>query len=621
MLKKGKILRSAEKYAIDRKFGQAVGEYRKLLEGEPDEPTLLNTVGELLIREQRPEEALEYFRQVAEIYRSDGSILKAIAMFKKIVHVAPTDFTARDTLATLYRKKGLKYDAGRELKVLVKQQEEAGKAERALLYLKRLLGVDPSDATIWQHTARLLQQRGKSDEAVEHYVGAIERFRETGAHQSAFETASRALKIQCTHRDLLEAYVNAAEATGRLSAAEDLLKEQVAGPHPGFACRLFLGRVLEKRGHAEEACQVYRELSKEGYDDPLITEGLIRTGWGEEEPPPEESQAEAPVGEEKSFFEPQEEQGPPSPVRTSEDSPQEAPSSGVFSFQLEEDESSAEIEVDTPADELFAAAEPGEDGGVEEEGAANAAQAGVSSLEEALEEADFYLKLGFQEDAQQLLARLIREHPEDPRVLRRADKVIDLPGEESPETAPGVTREPAASAQPVDLETEIESALEGLFTGDQVEDSSGEVLRYDITSRTSQKEENPQLHYDLGLAYKEMGLVEDAVQEFLKAFEMIEDPEQNPQKILCCSMLANAFRQLDRIDDAVQWAQTGLQVPGKKDFEWKALQFDLACALEERGDIGQSLQAYREILPRDPQYRDVQDRVDRLSSGSRVENE
>jgi hypothetical protein len=123
----------------------------------------------------------------------------------------------------------------------------------------------------------------------------------------------------------------------------------------------------------------------------------------------------------------------------------------------------------------------------------------TGSLEECLEEADFYLKLGYKDDALRLLEKLLAEFPDEERVVTRARKAgLDV-GDVSDEVA--VSSDGKGRLD--DFDSEMESALDSLFvegTGKPAE--AEEVLRYDITGSAGQDGQNPEVHYDLGLAYK-----------------------------------------------------------------------------------------------------------------------
>jgi len=63
-----KILKQAEKYVQQGKFAAAVDEYHKLLDANPNDITLLNTIGDLFVRDGRGSEAARYFTRVAESF-------------------------------------------------------------------------------------------------------------------------------------------------------------------------------------------------------------------------------------------------------------------------------------------------------------------------------------------------------------------------------------------------------------------------------------------------------------------------------------------------------------------------------------------------------------------------
>jgi len=59
MLDKFEVLRKAETYVVNRQFGRAISEYRSLLESKGEDPAILNTLGDLLLKNKQQAEALE----------------------------------------------------------------------------------------------------------------------------------------------------------------------------------------------------------------------------------------------------------------------------------------------------------------------------------------------------------------------------------------------------------------------------------------------------------------------------------------------------------------------------------------------------------------------------------
>lgn len=603
MLDKYRILRSAEKAVIHRKFAQAIREYQRCLEFGAEDPTILNTIGDLLLKQEHSEEALAYFQRVADIYYRSGFALKAIAMYKKIHHLNPSDLKINETLAELYQKQGLNFEAARHLKTLVERYRKLDQIGDAVVHLKQLVTLDPS-AEMQSLMAELLEQRGEKAKAFDHYREALKLYLAKNRPEEAFVIASRALEIDDTTRDLLQSYIEAGERSGRLPEVTAFLEQRIEVTGQKFPFQMFLAWVKEKEEQHQEAHRMYKELEDLGNYDTFILEGLLRTGAAGEPAPALEASRQP--------------MQPPANLQNSRE-----PSPVEFDASVFQKEDPVQFRLETTA---FTLEEPEEeileDRAPEESQMAPApAQqpvpaepVSVNSLEEALQETDFYLKLGFREEAKRLLEVLVREYPGDERVLRRADKVMTLP--------PTIRTNGEAAAEPADtlsdFDLEIDSALDLLFTGSGLEDQPDQILRYDIASNNAEEKNSPKTHYDLGLAYKEMGLAADAIQEFLNAFQMLNDPAHNPQRILCCSMLANSFLQLGDYEKAIDWAREGLGIPDKKDFEWKALQYDLALAFEKQGEQNQALDGFKEIFQRDPDYRDIRNRIEYLEAGSRA---
>lgn len=110
-------------------------------------------------------------------------------------------------------------------------------------------------------------------------------------------------------------------------------------------------------------------------------------------------------------------------------------------------------------------------------------------------------------------------------------------------------------------------------------------------------------HYDLGIAYKEMGLVEDAIAE-------LELASGGPDCFLdCCAMLGLCYRQLGRPESAVEWYRKGIAAGAGDEAGQLGLQFELAEAYVEMGDVGRARETFLAVAGVDRNYRDVTTRL------------
>jgi tetratricopeptide (TPR) repeat protein len=112
--------------------------------------------------------------------------------------------------------------------------------------------------------------------------------------------------------------------------------------------------------------------------------------------------------------------------------------------------------------------------------------------------------------------------------------------------------------------------------------------------------------YNLGIAYKEMGLIDEAIAEFQLA-------AKDENRVLeCASMLGICFIDKGMPKLAVKWFEKGLQAPGRKDEEYMALRYDLASAHEAAGEAQEALSLYSDLYGQDTSFRDVATKVREL---------
>jgi len=155
----------AEGYLQQNKLPNAIAEYEKILKVEPNDLTILNTVGDIYARLGQNEKAIERFRVVAESYVNDSSNLKAIALYKKITKLDPNGLPTMEKLAELYRKQGLVGDARSMLLQTADAYTKRGHIKETLRLLKQLVLFDPENIQVISRTADLMIQGGQKNEA------------------------------------------------------------------------------------------------------------------------------------------------------------------------------------------------------------------------------------------------------------------------------------------------------------------------------------------------------------------------------------------------------------------------------------------------------------------------
>jgi len=114
--------------------------------------------------------------------------------------------------------------------------------------------------------------------------------------------------------------------------------------------------------------------------------------------------------------------------------------------------------------------------------------------------------------------------------------------------------------------------------------------------------------FNLGLAYLEQGLLEEAIEEFLLASE---DPAR---ALECYSIICKAYKLKKNNDEALYWLEKSLGLVEVGSSGHFALLYELAAFHEDTGDRQKALELYRRIKGWNPAFRDVTKKVESLSS-------
>lgn len=266
---KAKVLKSAEKYVQQGKIAAAIDEYRKIVEADPNDLTMINTLGDLCVRAGRTEEAIMNFSRIAENYRENGFTLKAIAMYKKISKLEPSNFETSLKLADLYSKQGLIVDARQQYLQVADAYKRNGQTKRALEVLKKIADLDPENTSVRLKLAESYQMEGMSAEAQEAYISAGHEFQRKNRQAEAIQAFQKALSINSDSKPALKALIDAYVQQGDVQQALSLINS-VLDKNPGDTDLLvLLGRTYltaKMVVEAENAFTRLLEIDKTRYD-------------------------------------------------------------------------------------------------------------------------------------------------------------------------------------------------------------------------------------------------------------------------------------------------------------------------------------------------------------------
>jgi len=118
-------------------------------------------------------------------------------------------------------------------------------------------------------------------------------------------------------------------------------------------------------------------------------------------------------------------------------------------------------------------------------------------------------------------------------------------------------------------------------------------------------ESDADTHYDLGLAYKEMGLHDEAIKAFEK---VLRSPGREVQ---CRVMIGMCHREMNNPSEAIHEFKQGLHAnPSER--ERLSLYYEIGVTYEAMGDLGEALYYYEGVLKRDPNFADSAQRADSI---------
>jgi tetratricopeptide (TPR) repeat protein len=131
------------------------------------------------------------------------------------------------------------------------------------------------------------------------------------------------------------------------------------------------------------------------------------------------------------------------------------------------------------------------------------------------------------------------------------------------------------------------------------------------------EDEDLETHYNLGIAFREMGLLEEAISEFQKVAKATDHGKAFRYTMQCSTLLGLAFMEKGQPGIAAIWYERALLTPDMDPESILALRYDLGVAQESAGDLEAALKSFSQVYAANIDYRDVAERIAALQKPAR----
>jgi tetratricopeptide (TPR) repeat protein len=699
---------AADKYTEEGFSLKALAIHKKVLNINPRDPGALIALGQLNEEKNIVTDAIKYYLAAADVLAKENRKDELIEVFDKVLSLAPTNLKLRVKVSELFSKEGFVPEAAKEYcniaNLYIERNEFAGAQE----YLTKAIEIMPGSKDVLLALTDLAEKKGDMDQAAEYLKNAIERTGEStdilvrrarllmnsGSMDEAVSEIQKAIELEPDNIDarkqLSELYQQMGDLDGAWQEAKQMVdslitaerrdeaiemlvafKEQepvdnrrklitvykMAGDEDNAFAELYgLHEIQVEQGHVDAAVTSLREALELKPGDSLVAERLQELeGQSAASVAPETEAAAAPEAPPQAAEAPPQEAGEEAPsVKTIEDALSEAdvfmkyslhgdartlleemrekhPDSVDIHMRLkavyremgeneqaiteclelnsllkgkgDEDAAAREmdeaLEIDPSDPRLSAFAAPG------------AAPEAVGDISADLAEADFYEQQGLLKEASDTYRKVLSKSPGNEEVVAKLAAIEkELSGTGAPEAAPA----PAAAPEARPFMGE-EAESEGLFDfssilgnddeeGPAIDDMDEDVLGiFDEFKKGLAQEiadEDASTHYDLGIAYKEMGVVDDAIKEFQVSSRDPKFFSQSTTMIGICQM------SVGRYDQAIEAFSAAIMKADPSNDTWWSLKYDLATAYEISGKKTEAFEIYRDVYNWDVTFREVE---------------
>jgi tetratricopeptide (TPR) repeat protein len=554
------LKQQARRHEQDEQWQKALEHYQKAIkELEKEEQAdigLINRVGDLFVRVGRLDQAVQYYDKAVDLYREAFLPNNAIAVCKKIVRNVPSRHEVYLKIGQIRAEQGFLSDARANFLTYAERMQREGNLDESFRALVEFCDLAPDDVDVRIKVADQMAANQRNGDAVAQLLIAYGRLKQAGETGRA-EGVEKTILALDPDADLTAAV--AASASDGIGGELGFGEIEIGGSDPG---------AFEDAADLRAAAEHFVADAEKGF------------GVAEEEQVPAFTSSGSGDDEEESDFDlPMMSFGSDSEDRAFQEEDPELP---LMSFGEEEDASEpAAVDEDEEPVEL-----PTLDLGDPEPEEEEVPSLDMSEPATALEEAH-------EEVAAEAPAKASPAPPEKGTVAEPAGGYVDLgamilggaSGREKTTRFKVAYEEPSGNEQ-ADFAKMLsqfkEKVAENIDTGDV------------------------RAHHDLGTAYKEMGLLQEAVSAFQAALRAA------PEHLPTYELMGQTFLEMGQPEAAVRTLQRALKIHSGVEDEFVGIYYYLAQAYEALDKNESAVEYYDRVFSLDINFADVTERLREL---------
>jgi tetratricopeptide (TPR) repeat protein len=593
----------AESYEAAGRTMEALAIWKEVALLDSKNTDVYQKIGETYLREGQNDEAADAFCALGDRFRFLNRSAEAVGSYNRAIELVPNFFPALKGLLEANIELGDETEIvelleehlnsnphDREVpKLLIDcylRTEKPSDAERLIL---KLVEYEPGNYALFLPLARLYLKQGDPVSASRMLTLSSEHLFVAGQSQEIYAALNEILELYPDQveaiRLLCDFYTWERDEAQLIETLKRLAATTRASGHDEDE-RFAVSQLSMLVPHEAEHAERLRELNAaNGYDGSEADESIFDTRFAKHLSATYIEKTDAPIN---------------------------VASENAFDFAIEGSNGTDAVldsDVIVAADVSFdaeATTEPGLEFSDVAEDIGISSQTDDEHIASEIEGIRFYVDSGYPDLALKAARELRQDFGDRLEIMELFDYIAEVP---APPTAEALEALPQRDTLPeTDNETIAQISLSGSFDLADLRSELG-------IEENSTEEENGdyETHYHTAIAYQEMGLLEEAINEFQHAIGLVKTEDGTRRFFQCANLLGHCFMEIGKPNLALKWYQRTLETADITHEEKQGLWYELANAFEADGDPANAARYFEMVYTENINFRDVGERLKGLA--------